>query len=151
MQSSADRLLRYVAVSGLALALLACTGAQAPSVRLEISDAWVRASMGTDATAAYMRIGNSGNVDDELIGVTVEGAQRVELHRSMPGASGMHAMEPVAGIHVPAGGTATLEPGGFHLMLFELDEPLEPGDEVLIVLTFAQAGSWPVLADVRAP
>jgi periplasmic copper chaperone A len=135
----------------LLVAAVACAPA-APNVQLNISGAWVRASMGTDnPTAGYMTISNTGNTADALIAATADAAGRVEIHRTMPGASGMHAMEPVSEINVPAGGTVTLEPGGFHLMLFELAAPLAAGDEVLLSLTFANAGTIVVPADVRAP
>jgi periplasmic copper chaperone A len=151
MRSSAERLLALTTIVGLALAGTACSQPGA-RVDLHVSDPWVRASMGADnPTAGYMTIRNDGNTDDTLIGASIDGAERVELHRSMGDGSGMHGMEPVSGIDVPAGGSATLEPGGFHLMIFGLVEPLVVGDEVLITLTFEKLGTQTVLADVRSP
>lgn len=44
-------------------------------------------------------------------------------------------MQEVASIEVPAGGSVTLEPGGFHVMLLELPDPLETGEEFDVTLT----------------
>lgn len=74
-----------------------------------------------------------------------------EMTSSMPsdmGAEGdatstttpMMEMAPVERIAVPAGGSATLEPGGYHVMLLELPAPLEDGQEFDLTLTFEGAG-----------
>ncbi|MDZ7729710.1 MAG: copper chaperone PCu(A)C [Dehalococcoidia bacterium] len=44
------------------------------------------------------------------------------------------------GIEVPAGGEVTLVPGDLHVMLMNIEEPLEDGDEVTLTLTFENAG-----------
>jgi copper(I)-binding protein len=44
------------------------------------------------------------------------------------------------GIPIPAGKTVKLEPGGYHLMLKKLKEPLKEGDSVPVTLTFEKAG-----------
>jgi len=62
---------------------------------------------------------------------------------------GMMTMTPVDRIPVPANGTATLEPGGFHIMLLDLAAPLEVGTTIEVTLTFENAGELVVTADVR--
>ena len=44
------------------------------------------------------------------------------------------------GLLIPAGGYVSLQPGGYHLMLMGLMEPLVDGAQVKGTLTFAQAG-----------
>jgi len=69
---------------------------------------------------------------------------------SMPaGGHGTMAMRQVEGIDIPAGGEVMLEPGGFHIMLFDLAGPLTVGDTVPVTLTFEQAGEVKVDAEVR--
>jgi copper(I)-binding protein len=60
----------------------------------------------------------------------------------------MSAMHPVSSIHIPAGGTVSLAPGGFHLMLMG-PKPLAVGDTVELVLTFEKAGKVTVKAEVK--
>jgi hypothetical protein len=63
---------------------------------------------------------------------------------------GVAEMGPVEGVDVPAGTTVTFEPGGYHVMLEDMAEPLEVGATVTITLTFEQAGDVTIDADVRA-
>jgi copper(I)-binding protein len=124
------------------------TGASAPPDELTVADAWVRPPMAADRPAAgYMTITNPGAEADALVGATTAVADMVEIHRTTT-MSGMTGMEPVEAIHVPAGGTVTLEPGGFHLMLMGVDD-LTPGDTVELELTFEKAGKVVVTAEVR--
>ena len=44
------------------------------------------------------------------------------------------------GLDVPAGGSVTLRPGSFHIMLMQLDQPLQQGETVPVTLTFEKAG-----------
>ena len=65
------------------------------------------------------------------------------------GGSGMMTMAEVAKIPVAAGTTVALEPGGYHIMLMELVEPLALGEKVKVTLTFEKAGDVVVEAEVR--
>jgi periplasmic copper chaperone A len=64
--------------------------------------------------------------------------------------NGMVEMRQVPRITIPSGGTVSLEPGGYHVMLLELAEPLTEGATVTITLTFETAESRTVEAQVRA-
>jgi copper(I)-binding protein len=94
-----------------------------------------------------MTIRNPGGVAEVLSGATTPAASSVELHRTTM-ESGMAGMHPVSSIHIPAGGTVTLEPGGFHLMLIS-PRSMAVGDVVDLVLRFDNAGSVTVKAEVR--
>ena len=113
-----------------------------------VSDAWVRPPMGSDRPGAGYLTLTGGTADDRLLTVDAAAADRVELHRTMAGESGMMGMEPVDGIDVPASTTVKLEPGGLHLMLFGLQA--EPGDVVELRLTFSSGAVVTVPATVRA-
>jgi copper(I)-binding protein len=58
-------------------------------------------------------------------------------------------MQPVDSIELPAGETVALEPGGYHVMLLDLVEPLEVGQEIELTLSFQVAGDRTVTAEVR--
>ena len=45
------------------------------------------------------------------------------------------------GLEIPPGTTVSLAPGGFHLMLMGLKEPLKQGSTVPLTLVFDKAGS----------
>jgi hypothetical protein len=141
----------------LSIPLVACTDAAADG--LGIVDAWARTSptMAT-AGAAYMDIVNDGEADDALVSARVDAtvAARVEMHETVPSGSGgmgaspgaMMEMRPVERIELPAGETVSLEPGGFHLMLIDLAEPLAVGGTVQLTLTFEGAGEMTLTVDV---
>jgi copper(I)-binding protein len=69
---------------------------------------------------------------------------------STMGGMGAMQMRPVSSIEIPAGGKVELKPGGYHVMLLELAAPLQTGQKVPITLTFDQAGTKNVEAEVRA-
>ena len=147
-----------------ALLLAACGGEAGSMETIQIEDAWVRAAtqmgMGGDQgdtshmdgsmTAAYMLIRNNGEEPDRLLRVNTSAAHAAELHKSEE-TDGVMSMRPVEAIEIPAGGTAELKPGGFHMMLIGLTRDLVAGEKVELVLDFEKAGEVSVEAEVRSP
>jgi periplasmic copper chaperone A len=62
---------------------------------------------------------------------------------------GQMAMRQVDGIEVPAGSTVTLGPGGLHIMLLDLAQPLPTGSTFDLTLDFEKAGEQTVEVSVR--
>jgi len=60
----------------------------------------------------------------------------------------MTMQELVDGLVLNAGETVTFEPGSYHVMLLDLVEPLEVGDEIDLTLEFEQAGSVSLTVEV---
>jgi len=101
-------------------------------------------------TGAFMALTNSGDHELTLVSVDCPRAGRVELHETVM-SSGQSVMAPkVGGIPVPGGQTVALAPGGDHVMLMELPEPLAAGDEVEMVLHFSDGTAQTVRAPVKA-
>lgn len=131
----------------LALVTSACGGGDS----VEIRDAWARNSAGMqNAGAVYMTITGAGDAD-KLVDVAVDSsvAAMAELHESSMDDEGTMSMQEVPQIDVPADGDVALEPGGFHVMLMQLAEPLEIGDEFTVTLTFEDAGEIEVDVEVK--
>lgn len=113
-----------------------------------VTDAWARSPM-MDRGAVYFTITNTGEEADSLIGAATDIAGRVELHETkMMG--GQAEMAPVDSVEIAAGGTMVFEPGGYHVMLFDLVEPMEVGTSISLTLTFEGAGEVQVEAMVEA-
>jgi copper(I)-binding protein len=55
----------------------------------------------------------------------------------------------VPSIALPAGEEVKLEPGGYHIMIMGLKDPIEAGDEYQITLEFENAGEIAVQAIAR--
>ncbi len=97
--------------------------------------------------AAYLSIVNGGEAD-RLLGAKAEGVGHVELHTTtMDG--GVMRMRKVEVLEVPGGTTTVLEPGGIHIMLIDLKQPLHAGQSVPLTLEFEKAGALQVQVPIR--
>lgn len=128
-----------------ALVLLAIQPAFAHEYKvgtLEITHPWSRMTpAGAKVGAGYMAIENEGKEADRLVAATAEVAERVEIHE-MSVKDGVMTMRMLPdGLEIPAGGEVKLAPGGYHLMLMGLKQPLKQGESVNGTLTFAKAGT----------
>jgi len=99
--------------------------------------------------AAYMVIRNAGAEADRLVAGTAAVSEVVEIHEIVD-VEGVMEMRPLAeGVEIPAGGEATLEPGGYHIMLVGLMEDLTDGMTFDLTLEFERAGDVVVPVAVR--
>lgn len=142
--------LYFALLIGLLTLLVAACGAPTPAEPaagaaqtsdepvIKIMEPFARASIPNGA--AYMTIMNEGGSDDTLIGVETDVAETAELHETTIGDNDVMQMRPVENIPVPAGGSATLEPGGKHVMLMGLQEGLVVGDTFDLTLNFEKSG-----------
>lgn len=110
---------------------------------------WVRATPGgAKVGAAYMELKAGSAGADKLLSVSSDVAEVVELHaHTMDG--GVARMRRVDDIQVPANGGVALEPGGYHVMLINLNRQLKAGDQVKLILRFEKAGTVEVAAGVQ--
>jgi hypothetical protein len=70
-----------------------------------------------------------------------------ELHESFTD-QGVSKMRPMQSLTVAPGQPVTLVPGGYHIMLMNLKQPLTEGQTVPLTLTFEKAGPVKVSAMV---
>lgn len=119
---------------------------RAGDVRVE--DPWARASIGPAGNgAAYMTLVNEGDAPDTLVAVRSDLADAVELHtHSMD--DGVMRMRPVDAIEIAADAPTVLEPGGLHVMLIGLRQPLQEGETFPLTLVFEAGGEVTVDVDV---
>jgi len=137
----------------LALATLVACGSKVQGPKIEVEGAWARPSPKmAGAGAAYMVLKNSGNEADKLLSASTPAAAVVELHESFMDENNVMRMRPVEGgaIKVPAGGSVELKPGGLHIMLINLTEPLQPGMTIPLTLRFEKSGEIEVQVSVSA-
>ncbi len=99
-------------------------------------------------TAAYLVIQNPTDREDALVGVETAVAENVEIHAVIMD-DGVMRMRRVDEIPIPAAGEAVLEPGGYHIMLIGLLDPLAVGDSVPLSLRLRNGRVMNVLAPVR--
>jgi len=134
----------------LAAAVLIAGCDQAPS-EMTLENAWVRLpAVDGRPGAAYFTLTGS---DEQMVLVAAdsEAAGRAELHESMAGDGGMMRMEPIAQVVLAPAQRIAFEPGGRHVMLFDIAPGIEPGDTVPLTLSFADATMLSVDARAVAP
>ena len=122
-----------------------------------IGEAWAPATVDAATTGAvYVEL--TAPADDALAGADVDPAvaERVTLHETVTEPSGhdddgaaMVMMSSVDRVELPGGDTVTLEPGGIHLMLAELAQPLRAGTTFDVTLRFETAPDAVVEVTVR--
>lgn len=106
---------------------------------IRVANAWVRApAPGQQTAAAYMEVRSAQNM--ALAGATSAAAGRVEMHESTTEA-GVMRMRALPSIELRAGETVKLAPGGMHLMLVDLRQPLKAGDKIPLTLRLRHAGA----------
>ncbi len=125
-------------------------GVLASSGGIEIAEGFVTsAGPRAPTAAAYFTIANRGSEDDRLIGASGEAARRMELHRHVLENDVARMLPIPEGVPAPAWETLTLAPGGMHVMLMGLTEPVAPGGSVVLTLVFERAGSIAVTLPVH--
>ena len=103
------------------------------------------------SAGGFMAIVNSGTEPDRLLGVESAVAAKTEIHLSKVDAAGVGSMAHVEAIDIPAGGTVSLEHGGYHIMFMGLTGPLTEGEMVKGVLIFENAGRVEIEFQVDPP
>jgi hypothetical protein len=138
--------LRYAAFTA-ALLIAGCNNQPVEKV----TDASVRLpAVAGNPGAAYFTL-HGGPANNRLVDVSSPQAIRAEMH-DMTMAGGMMKMTQMeSGVEVPAGGRVTFKTGGKHVMLFELNPKVKPGDTVKLSLTYANGRVIEVDAKAQAP
>ncbi|MYN47465.1 copper chaperone PCu(A)C [Pseudoduganella sp. FT93W] len=118
----------------LNLFLLAALPAMA---QVTVSEAWVRGTVAQQkATGAFMTL--NAAQDSRLVAASSPVAGTVEVHE-MSMANDVMRMRQLDSLPLPASKPVKLMPGGYHLMLMQLQQPLADGDKVPLTLEIEDA------------
>lgn len=108
------------------------------STEVRVEHPWARATAPRQIVAgAYITL--TSRADDRLVGVSSPVAGHAEVHEMTMDGGVMRMRELADGLALPAGRTVTLAPGGSHLMLTDLHEPLREGQTIHLQLRFLHA------------
>ena len=102
---------------------------------------------GQKVTGAFMQL--SSPTDATLIGAASPAAKFVEIHE-MKKEGEMMKMKAIDRLPLPAGKPVDLKPGGYHVMLFDLKQPLKEGDIVPLTLSFEDKSGKKSTVEVKA-
>jgi periplasmic copper chaperone A len=123
-------------------------GAAAASVPT-VEGAWVRSAVaGQQGTGAFMKL--TARQATQLVAASTPVAGTAEVHEMKMDGEVMR-MRRVARLDLPAGKTVELKPGGYHLMLLDLKQPLKTGSTVPLTLVFRDAGGAESRLELKVP
>lgn len=103
-----------------------------------------------DIAALYFTMVDRDGEGDRLMGVTTSAAAMSHLHASVTDGDTSRMLPVEGGIVLPPQGMTELAPGGLHVMLMALQEPLAEGDTIEVTLQFERAGAVTIEVPVRA-
>ena len=128
----------------------AMAGGEATVGDITVTGVWMREpAAGQTRSAAYGTITNNGDSDVTLVSASVPFDATVEIHETIMGDDGSMQMQEVPeGFVVPAGGSFTLEPGGPHIMLIDID-PADITGTIDVTMVFDDGTEVTVGAPVR--
>jgi len=109
---------------------------------LQIGHPWARATpKGAAVGGGYLKITNTGTTPDRLISGTSAVSGRFEVHEMSMDNGVMKMRQLKDGIEIKPGETVELKPGGFHIMMVDLKQPIKEGERVKGTLVFEKAGT----------
>ena len=113
--------------------------AQTSPPTISVENAWSRATTSSATSGAvFLTIVDHG-APDRLIGANTPVASKAELHQTTM-QNNIMQMRPVDGLVISGQGPVTLAPGGYHVMLMGLKQPLQQGQTFPLTLSFEHAG-----------
>lgn len=116
---------------------------------LRISDPWVRATVpGQRVAAAYLTL--QAAVPLRLVHVDAPAAASVQIHEMRMDGEIMKMRE-LKALELPAGQAVSLSPGGIHLMLLDVKQPLRPGQSVPMTFALENAAGQRVSQTLDVP
>lgn len=132
----------------IGLSLLGLAAHASAQVQVQVSDAWVRATVpGQPSSGAFMTV--TADSDSKLLRVASPVAKDVQIHE-MSMKDDVMRMGPVDSITLPAGTPVKLDPDGYHVMLMGLTGQIKEGDQVPLTLTVENAKGERQTVEVKA-
>jgi copper(I)-binding protein len=132
----------------IVLALFACAAAMAQAPGLVVQDAWIRQPPGTDVAAAYLTLRNPTSKPITVVGIESPAASHAMIHETKT-EGGQSRMRPHEQLVIAPGETVKFAPGGLHVMLHDVKQPVAVGQTIQLVLLLADGSKIPVPAVVR--
>lgn len=127
---------RLLLTLGLLAPLATHAAAQPSTVRAE--QPWARATAPRQ-TVGGVYVTLTSPADDRLVGASSPVAGHAEVHEMTMEGNVMRMRELTGGLKLPAGKAVALAPGGLHVMLVDLKQPLAAGQVIPVQLRFEHA------------
>jgi periplasmic copper chaperone A len=139
----------FVMKNLLIASLLALTAQAWAQTHVKVEDAWVRGTVAQQkATGAFMRL--TANQNARLVAAESPVAGVVEIHEMAMDKDVMR-MRAIPGLELAADKTTELKPGGYHVMLMDLKQTVQAGQQIPITLVFEDANKQRFTQQIQAP
>lgn len=130
-------------------ALCATVLSSAAFAQVDVAEPWVRATVAQQkAAGVFMRL--TAPADARLVEARSPAAKIVEIHEMVMDRDVMKMRALPQGLDLPAGHAVELKPGGYHIMLIELERQMIAGDEVPLTLVIEDQDGKRSEVDVHA-
>jgi periplasmic copper chaperone A len=141
-----------LAMKSPALVFLAlCLLGGAAQAQVSATEPWVRAPVSAAQKATGLFVTLQAAKDSRLVEARSPAAAVVEIHEMKMDEGVMRMRALKDGLALPAGQPVLLRPGGYHVMLIGLKQPLKQGDEVAFTLVMKGADGKTEELALRAP
>ena len=133
----------------LVLSLALASASLAATAQTVVKDPWVRGTVAQQkATGMFAQITSASG--GKLVSASSPAAGMVEIHKmSMDG--NVMKMRAINGLDLPAGQAVELKPGGYHVMMMDLKQPLTEGSTVSVTLVIEGKDGKRETVEVKAP
>ncbi len=109
---------------------------------------WARATpAGARTGAVYVTLINNGSSNDSLLSAATPVADQVQFH-SASEENGVSRMREMRTVEVTPGARVAFSPGGLHIMVVGLKQPLKEGQSFPLTLNFEKAGKIDVMVPI---
>lgn len=147
MKPFAPRLFICAALAATALTLSACEENLGKGQQLNVVSGHIQLAATDDRPAVgYFKV-EGGPVPVELVAVTADLAQRVEMHESVR-ENGVVTMKPLLRAAVPAKGTMEFKQGGKHLMIWGINGAAVRAGKLPMAFVFTNNNNERILFDM---
>lgn len=135
--------------TALTLQLVLFAGAAAAQA-VDITDAWARATVpGQMATGAFMTL--TAKTGSKLVSISSPVAGVAEVHEMTMNGDVMQMRAVPGGLDLPAGKRVELKPGGYHVMLMDLNVALKKDSTLPMTLVFKDAKGTQTQVVIKVP
>ena len=131
------------------VSIFSSAGFAGENTRVSVENGYARESIpGTSISSAYMTINNLSAKNIRLIAASSAVSERIEIHEHTM-ADGLMRMRQRDYVEILAKDTTLFQPSGFHLMIFDLKQPLKAEENIIITLFFDDQSSIDVNYSVK--
>lgn len=121
--------------------MLACaTAASAAEQGVTLKNPWIRMVIPSRPAAGFFTLSNSSDHVNQIIGAFSPACGTLMLHQSIS-QGGTDQMVMIKSVPVPARGSVSFAPGGYHLMCTSLAPDMKVGGSIPVTLKFGDGGT----------